>query len=40
MTYRWFSLPIERNDQPHLRAWYDRLNQRSGYRKYVALPMT
>jgi glutathione S-transferase len=40
MTYRWFSLPIERNDQPHLRAWYDRLNQRSGYKKYVALPMT
>jgi glutathione S-transferase len=38
--HRWFALPIERPDLPRLRAWYDRLLQRPGYRTHVAVPMT
>lgn len=37
--YRWFNLPFERPDLPELRAWYDRLMARPGYKKHVALPM-
>ncbi|HEY1722639.1 MAG TPA: glutathione S-transferase [Magnetospirillaceae bacterium] len=39
-AWRWFNLPIERPSQPHLRAWFERLLERPGYKKYVALPMT
>jgi glutathione S-transferase len=39
-AWRWFNLPVERPDQPHLRAWYERILPRSGYRKYIALPMS
>lgn len=39
-AWRWFNLPVERPNQPHLRAWYERLLQRPGYKKYVALPMS
>lgn len=38
--HRWFALPIERPDLPRLRAWYERLLQRPGYRTHVAVPMT
>ena len=38
--HRWFNLPIERPTQPHLRAWYDRLLQRPGFKKHVALPLS
>lgn len=40
VTHRWFNLEIEREDYPHLRAWYDRLLQRPAYREHVALPLT
>jgi glutathione S-transferase len=37
---RWFQLPIERAKLANLRAWYERLGQRQGYRKHVMVPMT
>ena len=40
VIHLWFSLPIERPDFPHVRAWYDRLCEREPYRKVVALPLT
>jgi glutathione S-transferase len=39
-AWRWFNLPIERPDLPHLRAWFERLMTRPAYRKHVALPLT
>ena len=39
-VYRWFNLPIERNDLPHLKAWYDRLTERPAYRKHVMITMS
>ncbi len=38
--HRWFSLPIERPSMPALEAYYERLKQRSGYAKWIAVPMT
>ena len=35
MTYRWYTLDIEREDLPNLKRWYDRLTQRSGFQKHV-----
>jgi len=39
-VYRWFNLAIERNDRPHLRAWYERLTARPAYRQHVMITMT
>ncbi len=40
-AHRWFSFEgVERSDQPHLRAWYDRLLARPAYRTHVARPLT
>ena len=40
-VHRWFSFEgIDRLDQPHLRAWYDRLLARPAYRTHVARPLT
>lgn len=38
-TYRWFNLPIERADYPHLQRWYDRLSERPGYREHIMNPL-
>jgi glutathione S-transferase len=40
MAFRWFNLPIERNELPNLKAWYQRLTTRPGYRTHVMPPMT
>ena len=40
MTHRWLSLPIERPSYKNLLAWYERLKQRPGYVKHVAVPLT
>ncbi len=43
MVYRWLNLPFRRDDLPelvHLRAWYERLGARAGYRKHVMIEMT
>jgi glutathione S-transferase len=38
--YRWYALPIEHGDHPHLRAWYERLAARPAFREHVMLPLT
>lgn len=40
MVERWSKLPIERAQLPNLRAWHERLKSRSGYQKFVMLPLT
>lgn len=40
LIHVWFNLPIERPDHPSLLAWYQRLLERSAYRKVVALPLS
>jgi len=37
---RWFNLPIQRPDLPHLSAWYERLCRRPPYRTHIMIPMT
>ena len=40
VAYRWYALPIERPEMPHLRAWYRRLTERPGFARNVMLPLT
>lgn len=40
LTYRFFSLPIERNRLPHLEAWYKRLGERPVYRKRIMIGLS
>ena len=39
-AHRWFSFDMQRPEQPHLRAWYERLLSRPAYAAHVAMPMT
>jgi len=39
-AYAWFEMPIERAELPHLKAWYERLQQRPAYRAAVMTPLT
>lgn len=39
-AYAWFEMPIERPDLPHLRDWYERLQQRAAYQTAVVTPLT
>lgn len=34
--HRWYKLPAERPDLPHLKQWYDRLCERPAYRQHIA----
>jgi glutathione S-transferase len=36
--YRYFELSIKRPTLPHVVAWYERLQQRPGFREHVMLP--
>ncbi|NBB11636.1 glutathione S-transferase family protein [Pseudomonas sp. SLFW] len=38
--YAWFEMPIERAELPHLKAWYERLQQRPAFRKAVMTALT
>ncbi len=38
-VHRWFTMDIDRPAVPHLRAWYDRLLQRTSYAAHVARPL-
>jgi glutathione S-transferase len=40
VAHRWYALPLERPDLPHLRAWYGRLTDRPGFADHVMLPLT
>lgn len=38
-AYRWFAFSMTRPEFPHLRAWYDRISQRPGFREHIAKPL-
>jgi glutathione S-transferase len=38
-VHRWFAMPVDRPEMPHLRAWYDRLLQDPIYRDHIARPL-
>lgn len=38
--WRWFALPIERPELPHLQRWFHLLRQRPAYQNTVMLPLT
>lgn len=38
--YRWYHMPVEHPELPHLRAWYERLAARPAFREHVMLPLT
>ncbi|BBK36828.1 glutathione S-transferase [Allostella sp. ATCC 35155] len=38
-TFRWFQFPVERPDLPNVKAWYERLGERAGYREHVMNPL-
>ncbi|MGZ8156249.1 MAG: glutathione S-transferase family protein [Burkholderiales bacterium] len=39
-SHRWFNLPIERPDLPHLARWFKRISERPAFQKHCALPLT
>ena len=39
-AWRWFNMPIEREEYPHLKRWCDALADRIGYRRYIMKPVT
>lgn len=39
-VYRWFEMPIEREDYPSLKSLYERLRPRPGFQKHVAVGMS
>jgi glutathione S-transferase len=39
-VHRWHQYPIERPALPRLKAYYERLGERLGYRKHVMLPVS
>jgi glutathione S-transferase len=36
---RWFNLPIERAPAKHVEAWYARVKERAGFKRWVDLPL-
>ena len=38
-AWRWFNMPIEREDYPHLRRWFDALCKRPAYRRHIMKPV-
>ena len=38
-AYRWFQLPIEREDYPNLARWYEALTRRSGFAEHIMNPL-
>jgi glutathione S-transferase len=39
-VHRWHQYPIERPSLPRLKAYYEKLGERPGYRKHVMLPVS
>ena len=40
MAYRWYTIDIERENFQNLRAWYERLCERPGFKKHVMIGLT
>lgn len=40
MAYRWYTMDIERENFRHLRAWYERLCERPGFKTHVMIGLT
>ncbi|MDH3411469.1 MAG: glutathione S-transferase family protein [Gammaproteobacteria bacterium] len=38
--HRWFLLPIERPNYPKLKAYYDRLSERPGFKQHCGAPLS
>lgn len=38
-AWRWFNMPIEREDYPNLKRWVDALSDRPGYRQHIMKPV-
>lgn len=38
-AWRWFNMPIAREDYPHLKRWCDALCERPGYREHIMKPV-
>ena len=39
MVYRWYTLGLGQDDTPHLRAWFERLCARPGFREHVMIAL-
>lgn len=39
-AWRWFNMPIEREEYPNLQRWCDILCERPGYARYIMKPVT
>lgn len=39
VIYRWYEMDIARPERPHLRAWYERLQERPGYAEHIMIPL-
>jgi glutathione S-transferase len=39
-AWRWFNMPIEREEYSHLRRWCDALSERPGYQRHIMKPVT
>jgi glutathione S-transferase len=40
LVYRWHALPIERPVLQNLRAWYERMRERPGFKSHIEIPIT
>jgi glutathione S-transferase len=40
MVYRWHGFPIERPPLKNLKAWYERMRDRPGFRTHIEIPIT
>ena len=38
-TWRWFNMPLDRPDLPHLARWYASLTERPAYREHIMRPL-
>lgn len=39
-SYRWYALPLDHGNFPHLRRWYEDLERRPGFRAQVMIPLS
>lgn len=39
-AHRWLVYPVKRPSSPHLKAWYERLTERSGFAAHIAGPVS